>query len=302
MIYTVTFNPSLDYVVSVDNFAMGKINRASDTERLVPGGKGINVSMVLDNLGVENRAICFSAGFTGEILKNLLKDRQVNASFIDLDEGNTRINVKLRAGLETEINARGPAVKEQYIGVLYEKLDYLDSEDFLVLAGSIPATMPDTVYRDIAQRMQYNKCNLIVDATGELLLKVLPYRPFLIKPNLDELRSLFNEEINTMEEIEMYAGRLMEQGARNVLVSMGGDGAVLLAEDGKVYRFKAPTGIVKNSVGAGDSMLAGFLYGYIMEKNYEKALKLGICTGSASAFSEELATKDEVEKLLEGDL
>ena len=299
MIYTVTFNPSLDYVVSVDNFAMGKINRASDTERLVPGGKGINVSMVLDNLGIENRAICFSAGFTGEILKNLLKDRKVNADFINLEEGNTRINVKLKAGLETEINALGPVVKEQYIGILYEKLDYLDEEDFLVLAGSVPATMPDTVYRDIAQRMQYNKCNLIVDAAGDLLLNVLPYKPFLIKPNLDELRSLFDAEINSQDEIVTYAGKLMEKGARNVLVSMGEMGAVLLTEKGNVQSYKAPAGIVKNSVGAGDAMLAGFLSGYIKDRDYVKALRMGICTGSASAFSDELATKEEVEKLLE---
>ena len=271
MIYTVTFNPSLDYVVSVDNFAMGKINRASDTERLVPGGKGINVSMVLDNLGIENRAICFSAGF----------------------------NVKLKAGLETEINALGPVVKEQYIGILYEKLDYLDEEDFLVLAGSVPATMPDTVYRDIAQRMQYNKCNLIVDAAGDLLLNVLPYKPFLIKPNLDELRSLFDAEINSQDEIVTYAGKLMEKGARNVLVSMGEMGAVLLTEKGNVQSYKAPAGIVKNSVGAGDAMLAGFLSGYIKDRDYVKALRMGICTGSASAFSDELATKEEVEKLLE---
>lgn len=301
MIYTVTFNPSLDYVVTVDEFAPGKINRASSAERILPGGKGINVSIVLNNLNVDNKAICFTAGFTGEILKQLLNERKINADYINLDNGTTRINVKLRSAEETEINCQGPVVGEQFIGTLYEKLDYLDSDDFLVLAGSIPNSMSKTVYRDIAQRLQYNKSRLIVDATGELLLNVLPYKPFLIKPNIEELRELFDAKIDTIEDVIFYGKKLVEQGARNVLVSMAGYGAVLLAEDGNVYQSKAPAGSVVNSVGAGDSMLAGFLAGYIADNDYYRALRMGICAGSASAFSEDLATRKEIEELLKTD-
>lgn len=300
MIYTVTFNPSLDYVVTVSDFAMGKVNRAS-AERILPGGKGINVSIVLNNLGVDNKAIGFAAGFTGEVLKSLLKERKINSDFITLDEGTTRINVKLRAGLETEVNCQGPVVKEQFIGTLYEKLDYLDEDDYLVLAGSIPDTMPKSVYMDIIERLQDNGSKIIVDATGELLLNVLPHKPFLIKPNQAELGALFDVEIEDREEVITYGKKLMEMGARNVLVSMAGEGAILLAEDGNIYESKAPQGMVKNSVGAGDSMLAGFLAGYIEEGDYEKALRMGICTGSASAFSEDLATKEEVMELLKAD-
>lgn len=300
MIYTVTFNPSLDYVVTVSDFAMGKVNRAS-AERILPGGKGINVSIVLNNLGVDNKAIGFAAGFTGEVLKSLLKERKINSDFITLDEGTTRINVKLRAGLETEVNCQGPVVKEQFIGTLYEKLDYLDEDDYLVLAGSIPDTMPKSVYMDIIERLQDNGSKIIVDATGELLLNVLPHKPFLIKPNQSELGALFDVEIEDREEVITYGKKLMEMGARNVLVSMAGEGAILLAEDGNIYESKAPQGMVKNSVGAGDSMLAGFLAGYIKEGDYEKALRMGICTGSASAFSEDLATKEEVMELLKAD-
>lgn len=298
MIYTVTFNPSLDYVVAVEDFAVGKVNRASSTEKILPGGKGINVSIVLTNLGIDNKAIGFTAGFTGEVLKNLLRERNINYDFVSLDEGTTRINVKLKTGMETEINCQGPAVKEQFIGTLYEKLDYLDEDDYLVLAGSIPDTMPKSVYMDIIDRMKYNKSRVIVDATGELLLNVLPYRPFLIKPNITELGMLFDVEIKDREDVIYYGKKLMEKGAKNVLVSMAAEGAVLLAEDGGIYQKKAPEGIVKNSVGAGDSMLAGFLAGYIETNDYEKALSMGICAGSASAFSEELATKEEIMNLL----
>lgn len=298
MIYTVTFNPSLDYVVAVEDFAVGKVNRASSTEKILPGGKGINVSIVLTNLGIDNKAIGFTAGFTGEVLKNLLRERNINYDFVSLDEGTTRINVKLKTGMETEINCQGPEVKEQFIGTLYEKLDYLDEDDYLVLAGSIPDTMPKSVYMDIIDRMKYNKSRVIVDATGELLLNVLPYRPFLIKPNITELGMLFDVEIKDREDVIYYGKKLMEKGAKNVLVSMAAEGAVLLAEDGGIYQKKAPEGIVKNSVGAGDSMLAGFLAGYIETNDYEKALSMGICAGSASAFSEELATKEEIMNLL----
>lgn len=296
MIYTVTFNPSLDYVVTVPELGVGKVNRSS-SERIVPGGKGVNVSMVLSNLGVDNKAIGFAAGFTGDVFKKLLKEKGLNSDFITLDEGTTRINVKLRSEEETEVNCRGPKVSSQYIGVLYEKLDYLDGEDYLVLAGSIPDTMPSSAYMDILQRLQGKDIKFIVDATGDLLLNVLPYKPFLIKPNNLELGAMFGVEINDREDVIKYGKLLMEKGARNVLVSRSKDGAILLAEDGNIYESEAPTGEVKNSVGAGDSMLAGFLAGYIDSGDYKKALHMGICAGSASAFSEDLATKAEVTEL-----
>ena len=298
MIYTVTFNPSLDYVVNVPNYAMGRVNRAA-SERILPGGKGINVSIVLNNLGVANKAIGFKAGFTGEVLQKLLVERNINSDFIALEDGLTRINVKLHTDEDTEINCQGPKVGQQYIGVLYEKLDYLDSEDYLVLAGSIPDTMPKSVYMDILQRLQDKDIKVIVDATGELLLNVLPYKPFLIKPNNFELADMFGVQINDREDVIKYGRLLMEKGARNVLVSRAAEGGILLAEDGNIYESGAPSGQVKNSVGAGDSMLAGFLAGYIENNDYEKALRMGICAGSASAFSEDLATKAEVEKLYE---
>ncbi len=296
MVYTVTFNPSLDYVVSVPDYETGRVNRAA-SERILPGGKGINVSIVLTNLGVDNKAIGFTAGFTGEVLKTLLKERGINSDFIALDEGLTRINIKLTDN-ETEINCQGPMVSQQYIGALYEKLDYLDEEDYLVLAGSIPDTMPKSVYMDILQRLQDNGLKVIVDATGDLLLNVLPYKPFLIKPNNFELEEMFGVEIKDREDVITYGKKLKEMGARNVLISRAGDGGILLAEDGNIYESEAPKGDVKNSVGAGDSMLAGFLAGYIANGDYEKALKMGICAGSASAFSEELATKAEIFDLL----
>ncbi len=299
MIYTVTFNPSLDYVVTVPDFQVGKVNRASSTERILPGGKGINVSIVLSNLGVDNRAIAFTAGFTGEIFKTLLKEKGINSDFIALDEGTTRINVKLRGCEETEINCQGPVIDSQYIGTLYEKLDYLDEEDFLVLAGSIPDSMPKSIYMDIIERLKDNNSKIIVDATGDLLLNVLPYKPFLIKPNITELGALFGVEISGRDDVINYGKKLMDTGALNVLVSMAGDGAILLAEDGNIYESKAPQGQVVNSVGAGDSMLAGFLAGFIAEGDYEKALRMGICSGSASAFSEDLATKEEVNELFQ---
>lgn len=296
MIYTVTFNPSLDYVVTVPELGVGKVNRSS-SERIVPGGKGVNVSMVLSNLGVDNKAIGFAAGFTGDVFKKLLKEKGLNSDFITLDEGTTRINVKLQSEEETEVNCQGPMVSSQYIGVLYEKLDYLDGEDYLVLAGSIPDTMPSSAYMDILQRLQGKDIKFIVDATGDLLLNVLPYKPFLIKPNNLELGAMFGVEINDREDVIKYGKLLMEKGARNVLVSRSKDGAILLAEDGNIYESEAPTGEVKNSVGAGDSMLAGFLAGYIDSGDYKKALHMGICAGSASAFSEDLATKAEVTEL-----
>ena len=298
MIYTVTFNPSLDYILDLSELNMNHVNRTS-AERILPGGKGINVSIVLHNLGVDNKAICFTSGFTGDALKTLLQQRDMNADFINISQGLTRINVKLRSGGETEINGQGPEIKSEDIAELYEKRGYLDEEDYLVLAGSLPDTMSKSTYMDIMQMLQYNNSKIIVDATGELLLNVLPYKPFLIKPNNHELGNLFGVEVNTREDAVKYAKKLIEKGARNVLVSMSASGAVMVTEDGDVYEADAPQGEVKNSVGAGDAMLAGFLAGYIKYEDFDKAFKLGICAGSASAFSEEMATRDEVMKLYE---
>ena len=297
MIYTVTFNPSLDYIVTVPHFTCGRVNRTSE-ERIFPGGKGINVSIVLKNLGVETTALGFFAGFTGEKLKSLMEEKGIKADFIPVAEGMTRINVKLRSGEETEINGQGPAIGEEDIKKLYEKMEELSEGDVLVLAGSIPDVMPKTIYMDIMAHLQEKKLHIAVDATKDLLVNVLQYRPFLIKPNNHELGEIFGVELTQKPEVIRYAKKLQEMGARNVLVSMAGEGAVLAAEDGSVYEAMAPKGNVVNSVGAGDSMVAGFLAGYLQSGDYEKAFYMGLCTGSASAFSEELATKSEVEALI----
>ncbi len=298
MIYTLTFNPSLDYIVTVPEFTCGVVNRTSK-EVIFPGGKGINVSMVLGNLGFENTALGFLAGFTGEELKCLVEEKGVHAEFIPVKQGMTRINVKLRSKQETEINGQGPVISEADIRKLYERLDALQDGDILVMAGSIPDAMPGTMYMDIMEHLKEKDLRVVVDATKDLLVNVLKYRPFLIKPNNHELGDIFRVAIEEKADVIKYARRLQEQGARNVLVSMAGEGAVLLAEDGSVYQAEAPKGRVVNSVGAGDSMVAGFLAGYLEDGTYEKAFRMGVCTGSASAFSEELATRDEVLNLLE---
>lgn len=304
MIYTVTFNPSLDYIVAVEDFAGGTINRTVD-EKIYAGGKGINVSMVLKNLGVKSTALGFLAGFTGDRIRQMLEEKGVSADFIPVD-GLSRINVKLRSvepgkeftvKEETEINGQGPVITEPAVKALYEKLDMLKQDDILVVAGSIPGTMPATIYMDIMKYLQGSGVKIVVDATKDLLRNVLPYQPFLIKPNNHELGELFGVELSDKAEVLSYAKKLQEQGARNVLVSMAGEGAVLVAEDGGEYQALAPQGNVKNSVGAGDSMVAGFLAGYLAQGNYEEAFKMGVCTGSASAFSEEFATQEEVLEL-----
>lgn len=297
MIYTVSFNPSLDYILDVPSFDTGKVNRAS-AEKIFPGGKGINVSIVLHNLGIDNRALGFVAGFTGEVLEKFMEEKGVDTDFIRLEEGMTRINVKLRSDEESEINGKGPVIGERHMLGLYEKLDAMEDNDILVLAGSIPDSVPKSAYMDIMQRLRHKNIRIVVDATKELLVNVLPHKPFLIKPNNHELGEIFGTEIKSKDEVIRYGKKLMEKGARNVLVSMAGDGAVLLAEDGRIYQAEAPKGELKNSVGAGDSMVAGFIAGYIQSENYEKAFQSGVCTGSASAFSEELATKEAVEELL----
>lgn len=297
MIYTVTFNPSLDYIVSVDHFKMGMVNRTSK-ELMYPGGKGINVSIVLSNLGVKNTAFGFSAGFTGEEIIRKVQEKGIEAEFIKVKEGISRINVKLRSEEESEINGKGPEITEENIKKLYEKLDSLKQGDILVLAGSIPDMMPKSIYMDIMDYLKEKNLMVVVDATKELLLSVLPYYPFLIKPNNHELEEIFGVEIKTKDQVIEYAKKLREKGAKNVLVSMAGEGAVLVTEDGQEFRAEAPKGKVINSVGAGDSMVAGFLYGYLKNNDYKEALAYGICTGSASAFSEELAEKKQVEDLI----
>ena len=293
MIYTVTFNPSLDYIASCDDFILGQTNRTTK-EIIYPGGKGINVSIVLRNLGLDTTALGFLAGFTGDEIKRLILKEGIKNEMIEVNNGFSRINVKLRSTKESELNGMGPSIDEESIKKLYQKLDNLTSADILVLAGSIPSSMPSSIYSDICNYLKDKNMKIVVDATKDLLLNVIPYKPFLIKPNNHELGELFNVELNTREEVVPYARKLQELGARNVLVSLAGEGAVLVDENGEVYSSKAPKGKVINSVGAGDSMVAGFLYGYKTFNNYHEAFKYGVCTGSASAFSEELAKFNEV--------
>lgn len=298
MIYTVTFNPSLDYVIQVDKLVPGEINRTTH-EAVYPGGKGNNVSVILSNLGHSSKALGFTAGFTGEALENMLKEFGCDTAFIRLPEGSTRINVKINAGEETEINGQGPVITEEAQQALFEQLDALKKEDILVLAGSIPNTLPSDIYERILEHLQGRGIHFVVDATKELLLKVLKYHPFLIKPNNHELSEMFGVTLKTRDEIVTYAKKLQEMGAKNVLVSMAGDGAILLTEDGIIYKAKPPKGKVLNSVGAGDSMVAGFLTGYLNTGEYEKAFRLGVVTGSATAFQYWLATKEDIVALME---
>lgn len=294
MIYTVTFNPSLDYIVSVNNFQMGMTNR-TDSELLLPGGKGINVSIVLKNLGVENTALGFIAGFTGEEIRREVEEIGVRANFIQVEKGVSRINLKLKSIDGTEINGQGPDISQEKVEELLKKLEALKDGDILVLAGSIPASIPDDIYKNIMKRLAGKGIMIVVDATKDLLLNVLEYHPFLIKPNNHELGEIFKTELKTREDVIPYAKKLQEMGARNVLVSMAGEGAVLIAEDGSEYTASAPKGKLVNGVGAGDSMVAGFLAGWMEKKNYVHAFHMGIAAGSASAFSEYLAKREEIE-------
>ncbi len=296
MVYTVTFNPSLDYVVAVDDFQLGMTNRTT-SEQLYPGGKGINVSVMLKHLGVESTALGFIAGFIGEEIRRNAQEIGVNASFIRIDKGNSRINLKLRTIEGTEINGRGPSIPVEKVHELLENLEQLQDGDVLVLAGSIPATIPDSIYRDILKRVAEKEILTAVDATGDLLVNVLEYHPFLIKPNQHELEEIFRVQITEREEIVRYAKLLQKQGAKNVLVSMGGKGAILVAADGEVYDAAAPKGKLINGVGAGDSMVAGFLSGWMSEHNYQHAFHMGVAAGSATAFSEYLAERNEVERV-----
>ncbi|MBE6054260.1 MAG: 1-phosphofructokinase [Clostridium sartagoforme] len=297
MIYTITFNPALDYIVRVEDFKLGEVNRTS-YEEIYAGGKGINVSIVLNNLNVENIALGFIAGFTGEEIENKVKSMGCKTDFIKLNSGMSRINVKLKSNEESEINGQGPDINDDELEKLYKKIDLLKEGDVLVLAGSIPNTLPENIYEIIMEKLENKEVKIIVDATKELLLNVLKYKPFLIKPNHHELGELFNTKINNEDEIILYAKKLKEMGARNVLISMAGDGAIFITEDNRVIKSKVPKGTLVNSVGAGDSMVGGFIAGYLNEGNLEEAFKMGVATGSASAFSEGLATRDKVYELL----
>ena len=298
MIYTVTFNPSIDYIVRLEDLTVGEINRVN-YEQILPGGKGINVSIVLKNLGHDSAALGFLAGFTGVAMQQMLHSFGVKDDFVRLDDGFSRINVKIKAGRETEINGQGPVITEEAQRTLFEKLDRLKSGDTLVLAGSIPNTLPDDIYERIMEHLAERGIRIVVDATKNLLRRVLKYRPFLIKPNNHELGEMFGVDLKTDDEIVYHAKKLQEEGATNVLISMAGDGAILLTSEGVFYRSAAPKGTLVNSVGAGDSMVAGFLAGF-MESNgdYERAFYMGVATGSASAFSENLATREEALALL----
>lgn len=298
MIYTVTFNPSLDYIVSVDDFQVGRTNRTT-SEMILPGGKGINVSTVLWNLGIESTALGFVAGFTGEVIEKEVSRLGVKAGFIHLDQGISRINLKLRNIEGTEINGQGPVIRDTQVNELMKQLDAMKQGDVLVLAGSIPASMPDDIYRRIMEALSDRGVLMAVDATKELLLNVLEYHPFLIKPNNHELGEIFGVELRTREEVVPYGQKLQEKGARNVLISMAGEGAVLLAEDGSIYSAPAARGTLVNGVGAGDSMVAGFLAGWLEQERYEHAFYMGMAAGSASAFSEHLATRAEVTAVYE---
>lgn len=299
MIYTVTLNPSLDYIVGVDNFETGKINRTRD-ELILPGGKGINVSIVLRNLGVESVPLGFTAGFTGESIIKLLAEEGINGDFTNCRDGLSRINVKLRSFngetsmQESEINGQGPNSSDEELELFYKKIDGLEDGDMIILSGSVPSSLPSSIYRDILSRLENRNIVTVVDASKDLLVNVLDYQPFLIKPNNIELGEIFDAEIASKEAAIIYARKLQEMGARNVLVSMAGDGAVFVTEEGQEYMLEAHKGTVVNSVGAGDSMVAGFIYGLQFTGDMFEAFKYGLAAGSASVFSEKLATKEAV--------
>ena len=294
MIYTVTFNPSLDYIVSVENFRLGLTNRTS-SELMLPGGKGVNVSTVLMNLGIENTALGFAAGFVGDEIVRQMEEMGVQNGFIRIEEGVSRINLKLKSIDGTEINGQGPVISPEHVEELMKQLDRLGEGDVLFLSGSIPSSMPDDAYQKIMERLDGRGVQIIVDATKDLLLNVLEYHPFLIKPNNHELGEIFDVELKTREDVIPYAKKLQEKGAVNVLVSMAGEGAVLIDANGDVHMAPAPKGTLVNGVGAGDSMVAGFMAGWLEKQDYEHAFCMGVSAGSASAFSEHLATKAEIE-------
>lgn len=296
MVYTVTFNPALDYVMNVEKLSTDDINR-TESEELYYGGKGINVSAILSRLNIPTVALGFTAGFTGKKLKEMLDDDGIKNDFTELNSGFTRINVKVKFGKELDINANGPEITADKIKELFLKLKKLNDGDYLVLAGSVPASLPDDLYSRILEELSGKNINIVVDTTGNQLLNVLKYKPFLIKPNHHELGEIFGQEMDTTEKITEYAKKLQEMGAVNVLVSRGGDGAILVDGNGTVHPAAAVEGTLVNSVGCGDSMVAGFIAGYITNKSYSEALKLSVASSAATAFSKELAKADEIYKI-----
>lgn len=296
MVYTVTFNPALDYVMNLSKLSADDINR-TESEELYYGGKGINVSAILSQLEIPNIALGFTAGFTGKKLKEMLDDDGIKNDFVVLNGGFTRINVKLKYGEELDINANGPEITEDKIEELFSRFKQLKEGDWLVLAGSVPSSLPDDLYSTILREVYGKGIRVVVDTTGSQLLNVLQYKPFLIKPNHHELAEIFTQEMDTAEKITVYAKKLKEMGAVNVLVSRGGDGAVLVDENGTVHPASAVEGKLVNSVGCGDSMVAGFIAGYILNKNYSQALKLSVACSAATAFSKELAKADQIYKI-----
>lgn len=297
MVYTVTFNPAIDYVMFTDEMKKGSVNRSS-SEEIYFGGKGINVSLVLKELGIPSKALGFVAGFTGDAIENGIREKGIETDFVHLKNGFSRINVKIKSDDETDLNGQGPKIDDEALGELFDKLSEIKDGDTIVLAGSIPNTLPSDIYERILEALSDRLVKTVVDATNDLLLNVLKYKPFLIKPNNHELGEMFGVTLTTNEEIAEYANKLIKMGARNVLVSMAGDGALLLDENGKTHLCGVCRGTVKNSVGAGDSMVAGFIAGS-QNGDFEYALKLGTATGGATAFSDGLAQKDEIYRLLE---
>ena len=297
MIYTVTLNPSIDHVIEMNELQEGIVNKVN-IENFYAGGKGINVSKILKEHGVENIALGFISGFTGEFIKNNLEQCGIKNDFINVLNGYSRINMKIKTNEnETEINGLGPSISSSNIKDLFNQLEKLSSNDILVLAGSIPPSLSDNFYEEIMKQLSTKNVKIIVDARNNLLLNVLKYRPFLIKPNHHEISEIFNKEIKTIDELIFHGNKLKEMGAQNVLVSMGKIGAVLIDNNNNEYFVKSPEGKRINTVGSGDSMVAGFLAGYIKFNNYEKALKMGVSAGTASALSEYLATKEEIYNL-----
>ena len=296
MVYTVTFNPAIDYVVHASDLKIGATNR-SDREEIYFGGKGINVSLVLREHGIKSKALGFVAGFTGKAIEDGVREKGIETDFVHLTEGYSRINVKIKTEEETELNGQGPKISEEALNELFEKLRELKDGDTLVLAGSIPNTLPSDIYERILEQLSDRNIKTVVDATKDLLLNVLEFHPFLIKPNNHELGEIFGVELKTRESVVPYAKKLQEMGARNVLVSMAGQGAVLLDENESVYMLPAPKGTLVNAVGAGDSMVAGFLAGWEQTKDSYYAFKMGLAAGSASAFSDVFATKEEIEQM-----
>ncbi len=297
MIYTVTLNPSIDYVVRLSNLTAGITNR-TDSEEYYFGGKGINVSCVLAELDIDSTALGFTAGFTGEAIEKGIRNNRITTDFIRLREGISRINIKIKAGEETEINGQGPHISDDELNSLFEKLDHIQNGDTLILAGSVPNTLPDDVYERMLERLKDKNIRIVVDATKKLLVNSLKYKPFLIKPNRQEISEIFDVPVETEEDTEKYAKKLMEMGAQNVLISLGGDGAMLIDEFGNKHKMGVVKEKVINTVGSGDSMVAGFVAGYEKEKSYPYALKLGSACGNATAFLPGLATKEKINDIL----